>query len=87
MQQKVQVRFQPELFYYKDLYKLINLLMSPIHTISSVARYMSKASEEKVRNLKVMVEMLGFHLVGRPTAAYPSPSSWTIPSPSDLWGL
>lgn len=37
--------------------------------MSSVARYMSRASEENVRNLKVMVEMLGFHLVGRPTAA------------------
>lgn len=38
-------------------------------TMSSVAKYMSRASEEKVRNLKATVEMLGFHLVGRPTAA------------------
>lgn len=38
-------------------------------TMSSVAKYMSRASEEKVWNLKATVEMLGFHLVGRPTAA------------------
>lgn len=40
-----------------------------MRTISSVAKYMSRASEENVRNLKVTVETLGFHLVGRPTAA------------------
>lgn len=40
-----------------------------IHTMSSVAKYMSKASDENVRNLKVTVETFGFHLVGRPTAA------------------
>lgn len=40
-----------------------------IHTMSSVAKYMSKASDENVRNLKATVETFGFHLVGRPTAA------------------
>lgn len=40
-----------------------------IPTMSSVAKYMSRESDEKVRNLKATVEMLGFHLVGRPTAA------------------
>lgn len=56
-------------------------------TISSVARYMSSASEAKVRNLNVTLETFGFHLVGRSTAAYASPSSWTVPSPFDAWGL
>lgn len=37
--------------------------------MSSVAKYMSKASDENVRNLKATVETFGFHLVGRPTAA------------------
>lgn len=40
-----------------------------VHTMSSVAKYMSKAWEENVRNLKATVETFGFHLVGRPTAA------------------
>lgn len=45
------------------------------------------ASVEKVRNLNITVEMLGFHLLGRLTAAYPSPSNWTVPSVSAGCGL
>lgn len=38
-------------------------------TVSLVAKYMSRESVEKERNLNMTVETLGFHLVGRLTAA------------------
>lgn len=47
----------------------VRVLTEVYVTMSLVARYIITALVEKVRNLNVTVELLGFHLTGRLTAA------------------